>query len=143
MKYTCEVWIDLPRDKVISLFDNKDNLFTWEEGLKSFDIISGSHGTEGFKYKLVYNRNDREMVRVTTIENYDFPGKMIAIHEEKNIWNRCINIYEEHDNKTLWQIENEFIGSGIMKVMMSVRKKLFIKETLLYMNRFKKFAEKQ
>jgi hypothetical protein len=33
MNYTCEVVIDLPRDRVIELFDNPQNLTKWQPGL--------------------------------------------------------------------------------------------------------------
>lgn len=142
MKYTCEVWIDLPRDEVITLFDNTDNLFLWQQGLKSIDIISGTLGVGGLKSKLVYDRKGKEIVMVETVETFDFPGKMIAIYEAKNVWNKCVNIYEEYDGKTLWQIESEFIASGLNRVMMLLGKSILMKQTLEDMNRFKIFAEK-
>ncbi len=143
MKYTCEIWIDLPRDQVVTLFDNVDNLYHWQEGLKSFDIISGTMGVDGLKSKLVYDMKGKEVVLVETVELFDFPGKMIAIYEAKNVWNRCVNIYEAHDGRTLWQMETEFIGSGLMRLMMLFGKKLFMKQTLDDMKRFKAFAEKE
>ena len=143
MKYTCEVWIDLSRKEVITLFDNTDNLFLWQEGLKSIDIISGTLGVDGLKSKLVYDMKGKEVVMVETVETFDFPGKMVAIYEAKNVWNRCVNIYEEHDGKTLWQMETEFIGSGLMGLMMMFGKRMFMKQTLKEMKQFKEFAEKQ
>ena len=34
-EYTVEIEIALPRDRVIELFDNPENLFKWQTGLQS------------------------------------------------------------------------------------------------------------
>ena len=47
MKYSCELTIDLPRDEVIALFDDPDNLVKWQPGLQSFEHISGEAGAAG------------------------------------------------------------------------------------------------
>ena len=49
--YTVAIEIDLPRDRVIELFDNPDNLFKWQTGLQSFDHLSGEPGQPGAKSK--------------------------------------------------------------------------------------------
>lgn len=36
MKYTCEITINQPLNKVIELFDNPDNLKHWQPGLASW-----------------------------------------------------------------------------------------------------------
>ena len=53
MKYTREVVIDLPRDRVIELFDDADNLPKWQEGLQRFEHVSGEPGQPGAKSRLV------------------------------------------------------------------------------------------
>lgn len=50
MKYESELVIDLPRERVIELFDNPDNLPKWQEGLQSFEHISGEVGQPGAKF---------------------------------------------------------------------------------------------
>lgn len=44
MKYELEITINLPRERVIELFDNPDNLKKWQEGLQSFSHRSGTPG---------------------------------------------------------------------------------------------------
>ena len=44
MKYSVEREIELPRDKEIALFEDRDALFEWQEGLQSFDHVSGEPG---------------------------------------------------------------------------------------------------
>ncbi len=45
--YTVEIEIALPRDRVIELFDNAENLLKWQKGLQSFEHISGEPGQPG------------------------------------------------------------------------------------------------
>ena len=65
MKYTVDIIIDLPRPKVVTLFDNPDNMHKWQPDLVSFDHLSGDPGQPGAKSKLHYkmgkkgNRDDR------------------------------------------------------------------------------------
>ena len=43
MKYTCKLVINLPRERVVELFDDPDNLPRWMEGLQSFEHLSGEN----------------------------------------------------------------------------------------------------
>lgn len=141
MKYTCEIIIDLPRDKVIELFDSIENLYKWQEGLKNFEVVSGTPGEDGLKSRLTYVMKSKEMVMQETIEKFDFPNQLIAIYEAKNVWNRCINDFEDLGNKTKWSMESEFLCDGFMKLMTTFGKGAFRKETMKSMNSFKNFAE--
>ena len=42
--FTVEIDIDLPREKVLEQFDSTENLFKWQNGLQSFDHVSGEPG---------------------------------------------------------------------------------------------------
>lgn len=44
MKYSVDIEINKPIDKVIELFDNPANMKEWMEGLNSFEHISGTPG---------------------------------------------------------------------------------------------------
>ena len=48
MKYSVVCDINLPRDKVIELFDNPDNLPKWMDRLAKFERLSGN-GEPGSK----------------------------------------------------------------------------------------------
>ena len=54
MKYSTEIEINKPVEKVIELFDNSDNLGKWMEGLHSFEHISGNPGQVGAKSRLKF-----------------------------------------------------------------------------------------
>ncbi len=51
---TVSIEIDLPRYRVIALFDSPENLFKWQTGLQSFERLSGEPGHPGGKSKLVF-----------------------------------------------------------------------------------------
>ena len=61
MKYTTEVTIDLPRQRVVELFDNPDNLPKCQPGLQNFDFLSGKEGQTGAKSLLVYDMDGRRV----------------------------------------------------------------------------------
>ena len=44
MHYSVDIEIDLPRDRVIELFDSTENLYKWQRGLQSFEHIEGEPG---------------------------------------------------------------------------------------------------
>lgn len=37
MRYVCEVTIEKPRDEVLELFDNPDNLYKWQNSCNDRD----------------------------------------------------------------------------------------------------------
>lgn len=141
MKYTSEIEINLPREKVIELFDNKANLKHWQEGLQSFEQLSGDPGTIGSKYTLKYKMGKRNIEMTETIlkresSNFDF------LYEAKGVWNEVKNSFSEIDqNQTKWTIENDFRGKGMMAIMLFLMPSMFKKQTMKFMNSFKKFTE--
>jgi len=141
MKYTSEIEINLPREKVIELFDNKANLKHWQEGLQSFEHLSGDPGTIGSKYTLKYKMGKRNIEMTETIlkkesPNFDF------LYEAKGVWNEVKNSFSEIDqNQTKWTIENDFRGKGMMAIMLFLMPSMFKKQTMKFMNSFKKFTE--
>ncbi len=141
MKYICEVTINKIREDVIKLFDSTENLYKWQKGLVSFEMISGEVGVNGLKSKMIYDENGKTMEMIETIEKFAFPNELIATYEAKNVWNRCVNTFEDSNNITVWKMESEFQCGGFMKLMTTFGKRIFMKQTLNDMNRFKKFAE--
>ena len=67
MKYTLSTTINLPRSKVIELFDNPDNMSKWQPELQSFEHISGEPGEPGAKSRLKYKMGKREVEMIETI----------------------------------------------------------------------------
>lgn len=142
MKYTVDITINLPRNRVIELFDNTENLKQWQEGLQSFEHISGETGQVGAKSKLLFDMNGRKIEMIETITNRNLPHEFSGTYEAKGVVNMIENhFYELGEDKTRWVAENEFNFSGIMKIISFFMQGSFRKQTLKTMEAFKTFAE--
>ena len=143
MKYTIEIDIDLPRDKVIELFDNPENMKYWQQGFISMEHISGTLGQVGSKSKLKYKMGNREIEMIETITKRDLPNEFSGTYEAKGVWNLNKNYFLELGlNKTKWKSEIEFKFSGFMKLIAFLMPSSFKKQSMKYLKDFKEFAEK-
>ncbi len=142
MKYQVEVDLDLPRERVIELFDSAENLFKWQPGLTNVEHVSGDPGQAGAKTKLSYDTNGRKMEMVETIIEQNFPETFSSTYDAKGVHNIIENHFiEDGTDKTRWVMDSEFQFSGFMKIMAFFMKGAFPKQTLESMNSFKNFAE--
>lgn len=143
MKYSCKTTVNVSRERFIELFDSEENMYKWQKGLKSFQVLEGIRGSNGLKSKMTYDMNGKDMEMIETIESFNFPDQMIAIYEADSVWNRCDNHFEELNGKTVWTMDNEFRFKGVMSILSIFMKKNFIRETSSSMQAFKKFAESE
>ena len=143
MKYTREVVIDLPRDRVIELFDNADNLTKWQEGLQSFEHVSGEPGQPGAKSRLVFDHRGSRFEMIETITERNLPEEFSGTYETEGVWNLMKNRFEEDGpDRTRWIAESEFRCSGLkMKLMTFFLRPMFTRTTLKSLRDFKAFAE--
>lgn len=143
MKYTCEIEIDLPRSRVIELFDNADNMAKWQPGLVSFEHESGEPGQVGAKSRLQYKMGKRDLEMIETITRRILPDEFAGTYEVKGMWNEVINLFAElGPDKTAWTCYCEFRALNLMmKTMLTVTPGLFKTETMKHLTNFKTFAE--
>lgn len=143
LKYSIDLEINAPREKVIKLFDSTENLVKWQKGLVSFNHISGDAGQVGAKSELKYKMGKREIEMVETITVRNFPDSFSATYETKDVWNHHENFFlEKEDNKTLWTTHTEFKCSSLfMKLMITLMPGMFKKQSLQTMRDFKNFVE--
>ncbi len=142
MQYSCEISIDLPRERVIELFDNPDNLSQWQPTLKFFEHFEGELGKPGAKSRLIYNERGRELEMIETILVRNMPDEFSGTYQAKGVFNTVKNIfYEQGENQTRWVLDTEFEFSGMMKLMGFFMRGAFPKETAKGMRLFKEFAE--
>ncbi len=143
MKYSTEVIIDLQRAKVLELFDDTENMYQWQEGLKSIKAISGIPGQEGARSFMIYESRKGELEVTETITKRDLPEEYHVVYKSRGVTNEILNHFSEPEaNKTLWRIINVFRFRGLMALMAPFMKTAFMNNTLLNMERFKSFAEK-
>ena len=141
MKYAVEISINLPRERVIELFDSTENLKKWQEGLQSFEHISGEPGQIGAKSKLMFDMKGRKIEMIETITSRNLPREFSGTYEAKGVFNSIENHFYELGKKTRWVAENEFKFSGMMMIMSIFMRGSFRKQTLKTMEAFKTFAE--
>src|SRR5690606_1913628 len=142
MKFTTETDINKPIDKVIELFDNADKMSKWMEGLQSFEHISGTPGQPAAKSKLKFKMGKRDIEMIETITVRNFPDEFSGIYEAKGVNNIVINKFVKvSEDKTKYITENEFQFKGFMKIIGFLMPNAFKKQSIKYLNDFKKFAE--
>ena len=142
MKHSNEIIINLPRKRVLELFDSTENLYKWQKSLKNFEHLSGTPGEVGAKSKLTYKQGKRDFELIETITVKNFPDEFSGTYEAKGIFNEVQNYFVEVDeNTTKWVSESEFIFSGFMKIISLFMKGSFKKESMKFLTYFKEFAE--
>ena len=143
MKYTLEVEINQPREKVVELFDNQDNLAFWQPGFIRAEPLSGEPGAEGAKTRLLYQNRGRDVEMIETIMVNSFPDEFSASFEAKGMHMEVRRVFEEAGpEKTIYRTENTALVSGLfMGLIVLLMPGCFKKESLNYMENFKAFAE--
>ena len=148
MKFQIEIVIDLPRQQVIELFDNPDNLPAWQPGLEKVELISGEPGQPGARSRLVFRRDQREIEMFATVTarylglNEHNQGGFSGTYETAGVKNRVSNrFYDLGAGRTRWVTVNKFKFRGWMRLLAIFLGSAFRKQTLDDMKRFKAFAE--
>jgi uncharacterized membrane protein len=145
MKFTCQVDINLPIDRVIQLFDNVDNLKEWQDGFISHEHVSGVPGETGSKSRFRYRSDKREIVLVETIITRDFPDEFTALYEAKEMTNTMSNKFTAlSENSTRYVAEINYIKlNGFMvKLMATLFPGMFKRQVQKWLNQFKDFCER-
>ncbi len=144
MKYTIEIEINKPIDRVIELFDNPDNLKEWMMGLQSFEHLSGEMGQPGAKSKLVFDHKGRRTEMIETIVARNLPDEFSGTYEANGVLNTQKNHFTKVDeNTTRWTSYTEFKFSNfMMKLMGALMPGMFKKQSMKFAQSFKAFCEK-
>lgn len=145
MKYTSEITIDLPLDRVIELFDDPENLKHWQPGLVSYHHQSGTPGETGAKTLLRYKMGKRQIDMVETILEKDLPHQFNGTYETKGVYNYQKNTFQsDGPGRTIWSSETEFRFDALsMKFFAWLMPGAFKKQTYKFMELFKNFAESE
>jgi len=142
MRYETEVYINLPRGRVIELFDSFENLKKWQEGLVSFEHISGDPGQPGTKTRLLYDMGRRRMEMIETIIKRDLPDEFSGIYDASGVHNIVRNYFYDEGERTRWALDSEFQFRSFMRIMsLFIPGRRFREQTRSSMESFKRFAE--
>ncbi len=143
MHYTCEITIDLPRDRMVEILDQPENMKHWQRGLVSYRQLSGQPGQEGAQMELEYQMGKRQLVMVETIIKRNMPFEFHCTYDTKGVHNIQKNYFEAlDDGRSRWTSESEFQFSGFMMNLMGwLMPGAFKKQSMKYLEDFKQFAE--
>lgn len=142
MKFTIEIEITAPREKVIKLFDNPENLKKWMKGLQSFKSISGTPGTPGAKSLLKFQIGKRRMEMIETVTVRDLPDEFSGTYEAKGVRSETKNFFQDLGNgRTKMISENEFRFSGLMNIVGGFMPGIVKKQSMEFLKDFKAFVE--
>ena len=143
MKYTRDIVIELPRDRVIELFMDRDNMPKWQTGLKSFEHVSGEPGQPGETSRLVYEHRGQDVEMIETVTSQSLPDELAGTYETEGVWNFINNRFvEEGPDRTRWIAETEFRFSDWKMLLMSIVMRFaFTGQTKKALRDFKTFAE--
>ncbi len=143
MDYTCDIEIDLPREKVAQLFDDPEQLPKWQRGLQSVELKSGQRGQPGAISELVFLQGGRRMEMKETVQRNELPKSFAVLYEAKGVRNvNEFEFVEQGPDKTKLVAHQVFEFSGFMKIIGFLFKSAFPKQTMVYLQDFKNFAEK-
>ena len=145
MKYTNEIQIDLPRDRVIELLDNAENMKHWQKDLINYKFIKGEPGRVGSQMELEYLMGKKNIKMIETITKIDFPNEFSGTYECKGVWNLVENYFTQNpDGSTKWVSDSVCRFSGFMRIMSwFMPTSMMKKQSCKYLEDFKTFAESQ
>lgn len=144
MKYSQEITIDLPRERVIEIFNNQENAFKWMEGLETWDQVSGTPGEVGAISKMKFKSKRGVMEIQEEITKKDLPEMINFVFTSKGVTNWNDNRFEPvSDEQTKWVQSNVFKCKGMIWLFAALMPGAFKKQTQKSMNAFKKFAEQE
>jgi len=142
MRYETELWIDLPRARVVELFDSFENLKHWQEGLLQHEHLSGEPGMPGAKTKLLYQMGRRRTEMVETILTRQLPEEFSGSYDTSGVHNILRNFFYDEGERTRWVLDSDFQFHGLMRLMAwFIPSSVFRKQTRQTMEAFKNFAE--
>ena len=105
--------------------------------------ISGEEGKVGSKARLKYLHGKREIELIEAVDVDNLPDEYTGTYETKGMRMTVRNLFKEDGpDRTKWISENEAEVSGLMMTIMAkVMPGCFKKQSWIYMENFKAFAE--
>ncbi|MEM7782462.1 MAG: SRPBCC family protein [Planctomycetota bacterium] len=141
--YTVHVDIDLPREEVLQRFDNVENMYHWQNGLVSFQHLSGEPGQVGSRLLLVYINGKHRIELTETITHRNLPDEFDGKYEwgggSNTLKNRFIEL---GPHRTRWESTCHYeMKSLMMKVMAWLMPGKFKEQNQKFLDNFKAFCE--
>jgi len=144
MKFTSEIEINAPIERVVDLFIDPSQLKKWIKELESFETLSGKARHIGSKSLLKFWVDDKGMEVIETIMVRNLPYQLIGKYESDDLAYTAENKFEDlGDNRTKYTVYMEFKFRGVMNLFGDAMKKAFLKKSEEQLNDFKIFIESE
>lgn len=153
MKYSLAIEIDRPRQEVVELLSDPEQMSKWLRGLVSHEPVHGVHGQVGTVSRVVFQTGKRQMEATETITRVDpttlqgIPNSVVVHYDReivaKGMWQaQRDRIIDAGPGRTLWESESEFRFDGIvMRIVAPLMSGVFRTQSRQHMEDFTAFAE--
>ena len=135
MKYICESWIDCNRDTVTKLYTDFSQYARWQPNFVSVERFAGEDFQPGF-HGVLNLHGDNKVRMEMFVEKNHLPDQLSCVYQVADVWNRCVDTFEEVDGKTHWLMDVEFR----FKEDMTIHGELFKQATQKGMDQFRDFV---
>lgn len=143
MRYTLSNTINKPLSVVAEKFKDTEGAKEWMEGLHTIEPVSGEPGEKGATCYFHFTHKGKEMKLLETILEENLPNQIKFSYTSGFGYNEVELLFEEiSENVTKQTTNNYFQLKGFMKIMGFFMSGLFKKQSMKYMDGFKKYAEK-
>ena len=141
--YTLSIDIGVPRDLVIELFDDPDNLQMWQPGLQSWSLTKGDQGQVGAEATIVFLNGAQPIEMTERITSRNLPDELSSMYvwggNSNAVMNRFIELGPE---QTRWEVDSAYPQSSLkMKLMGMIMGSKFKAQHQIFMQAFKAFCE--
>lgn len=142
MKYSVSNTINRPLEEVAAKFNEPDGALNWMEGLKRIEHLSGTAGEVGAKSNFHFVHKGKDMMIEETILEQDLPRQIKFAYRSPMGYNEVEMLFEKLSDNSVKQTNNSYFEmKGFMKVMGFMMKGMFKKQSMIYMDAFKKYVE--
>lgn len=142
MKYTVSNTINASLEDVAAKFLDPDGVKSWMEGLERVEHISRNPGKVGAKSDFYFVHRGKEMKISETILESNMPNQMKFGYNSSAGYNEVEMRFEKLNDSSVKQINNSYFElKGFMKAFGFLFKGMFKKQSMKYMDGFKKYVE--
>jgi uncharacterized protein YndB with AHSA1/START domain len=142
VKFTSEVIVDRPRERVLELFTTPGNVPKWQPGVRESRLLSGQLGYPGARARVVIETHGLKLEMIETIVERRLPDVYTVRYDGRGFKNLVENcFYEDGPGRTRWVMSNTLEFSPLAAVASGVIKDILAKQNHESMKRFKAWAE--
>ncbi len=144
MKFTCSVDINAPREKVVELWQDPNNLQYWQDGFDRMEHVSGVPGEAGAISNMYYQMRGKSMQLIETIVHNNLPDSFEGQYDHESMSNTMRVHFEALDERTtryITEIHYTQFNGFMVKMMAKLFPGMFKKQSQKWFDQFKDFVE--